>query len=236
MPSLFPKADETNDPARACATRAFSAPAIFSAGLLSLVVCAAGGCSTVARWSGNSNTLTIENVDDSRVIAPTFTTSVYLPVDPQTAEVYLTDLPLDRLRDGKDTLEGLSGHILHIHLFLLPSAGSTPIDQTACNITLRHIVIAQGEGKDQSAIGLYSGGGFVLPAGTIGDDRIGGSISGSSHRLVKASARFNDPLGSGAITGRFDAQRNDDAARALGSRIESLARTLKPIDDKAKTE
>lgn len=216
---------------RTSISRRACAGAVCTLATLSLLPFA--GCSTVKRWSGlggHSSTLTIENTHDSREITPAFTTLAYLPVDPQTAEVYLTDLPLDRLRDAKDSLDGLSGHILHIHLFLLPSAGSTPIDQTACNITLRHLIIAEGEDHAR-ALGLYSGGGFLLPSGTIGDDRLGGSISGSSHRLAKASPRFSDPLGSGAITGHFDVERNDDVARAIGARLESLSRTLKPVDD-----
>lgn len=200
---------------------------------------ATGGCSTVARLSGNSNALTIESTDASRSFSPSFTTAVYLPVDPQTAEVYLTDLPLERLRDSKDTLADVSGNIVHLHLFLVPKAGDTPIDRTACNITMRHLVLAGSPGESGTHMhthliaGLYSGGGFVLPSGTIGDDSIAGSITGSSHRLVKSSAMFNDALGSGAITGRFDATRDDEVSRAIGAKFETVARRLKAVSDSA---
>lgn len=189
----------------------------------------------MARLSGNSNALTIESTDASRSLSPSFTTAVYLPVDPQTADVYLTDLPLERLRDSKDTLADASGNIVHLHLFLVPKAGDTPIDRTACNITMRHLVLAGSSGEARThtlpIAGLYSGGGFVLPSGTIGDDSIAGSITGSSHRLVKTSAMFNDALGSGAVTGRFDAARDDDVSRAISAKFDSVARRLKPISE-----
>ena len=218
--------------------------------LLSTLVLGLSACGTMARLSGTTNALTVTSTDQTRTLAPSFSTAVYLPVDPQTAEVYLTDIPLDRLRDPKDTLADAQGNILHLHLFLVPKAGDTPIDATACNLTLRHLVLAgtpnaasPGSASKASPItGLYSGGGFVLPSGDPGDDSSGGSISGSSHRLVKASPAFKDPVGSGSITGRFDAVRDDDAARIIAARIESLTRALKPVPEKpvvatpAKTE
>lgn len=196
--------------------------ALSTAALL-LCVCATG-CGTIARLSGTSNELSISSGDQSRALTPEFTTAVYMPVDPQTAEVYLTDMPIERLRDQKDTLSDVTGHLVHLHLFLIPKAGETPIDTTACNLTLRHAVLA-GPGS-----GLYSGGGFVQPSGAIGDESIAGAIAGSSHRLVRRAGAFKDALGSGQVVGRFSATRDDESARALAARLDAFARAMKPIE------
>lgn len=211
-------------------------------GSLVLSACLAlNACGTIARISGHSNSITITSTDETRALSPAFTTAVYHPVDPQTADVFLSDIPLERLRDPKDALTdpAASGNILHLHVFLVPSAGDTPIDETACNLTLRHFVLAgtaEGAPKGQLIAGLYSGGGFVLPSGSIGDDSIGGSVSGSSHRLVKASSAFKDPLGSGAISGRFDAVRDDEASKAIAARMELLTRNMKAVAEKPEAE
>jgi hypothetical protein len=81
--------------------------------------------------------------------------AVYAAQDRNTADLYLTDLPMERLSAEDDTLAGLSGTIVHVSIFLVPTAGRTPIDVTAVNASIRQVVIADG------VVGVYSGGGFV---------------------------------------------------------------------------
>lgn len=198
-------------------------------GLLTLSTLALSGCAIFRSEPGG--TLTATSTDGSHVLAPDYTTAAYSFVDENTAEVFLSDLPRERLSDPRDTLAGAQGVILHVHIFLDPSPGDTPIDATACNVTLRQLVLA-GSGDDQKSrrpaptMGLYAGGGFVLLRGNIGDSTLTGSLSGGSFRLTRSTPGFNDRLGSSAITGRFSCTQDTDLAKALAVRFESLVRTM----------
>lgn len=204
------------------ARRAFPAVRGLVCAAVLLGIAALPGC--YARPTGS---LTVTSLDEQSVFAPALTTLAYLPIDPSTAEVYLSDIPAPRFADPKDTFDSASGSIVHIHLFLIPSAGDTPIDSTACNVTLRHLVLAQAPGGGQ-ALGLYGGGGFVLPWGDVGDKRIAGSIDQATHRLLRATPNFKDRLGPGSVVGGFDTPRDDALARAIAGRFETLLHRLPP--------
>lgn len=205
-------------------------------GCASVLCWLAAGCASITRFTGGApNSITAASVDGASVFSPMFTTAVYRPVDPQTAEIFLTDLPISRLSDSKDRLGDAAGSIVHVHLFLVPSAGNTPIDITACNVTIRHVLLA-GKPKgiaasDTPAMGLYAGAGFVQPSDTIGEDRIDGSLTGASHRIVRSSAGFADLIGTGTLSGTFGAVRDDALARTLAGRMETLIREMTPVAD-----
>lgn len=171
---------------------------------------------------GTANTLFIVSNGDKSVFAPNYQCEAYLATDPNTAELYLSDIPASRLTDSKDTLDTARGSIIHIHLFLYPSAGSTPVDPTACNITIRQLVLAG------PATGLYGGGGFVLPDGDIGDKRVSGTIRQASVRMIRSTADFHDPIGPGSLSGEFSTPRNDALAKTISARIDSLLARLPP--------
>lgn len=182
-------------------------------GLLALGLSAAGGCAGLGLGAGP---LTAASADGSAVLATDLTTGVYVPVDENSADLYMTDLPISRLVDGGDALGDLSGNIVHVHLFLIPSAGHTPIDATASNIAIRHIVLSAG------AVGIYGGGGFMMPGSEPGDATFSGSIQQASMRLLRRTSDFADRLGPNTIRGDVTAQRNDAAARAVAARIDRL--------------
>jgi hypothetical protein len=185
---------------------------------------------------GFSRTTNLEAAsrDGTKRLAPNFTTAAYLALDENTAEVYLSDIPAERFLDFKDDLDNpanpASGSILHIHVFLVPSAGNTPIDTTACNITFRHLVLTGASSTTSTptapTMGLYAGGGFLLLRDDPGDDTLGGQITGSSHRLTRATPNFTDLLGSGTLNGSFSAPSNDLLAKAMASKFELLAQHL----------
>src|SRR5947207_4123904 len=66
------------------------------AALLLCTVFAAAPAGCRARAGGD---FTISSRDERAVLSPKFTTAVYLPVDPSTADVYLSDLPAKRIAD-----------------------------------------------------------------------------------------------------------------------------------------
>lgn len=142
-------------------------------------------------------------------------TAAYLAGDRNTADVYLTDLPATALDPAAD-LKGVSGQMVHIHLFLTPKAGSTPIDSTACSATVRHVVIADGR------IGVYGGGGFLSPDTSPGDRVLAGHISDATLRLVSASPEFGDRLGASRFECAFRAPLDQRLANTLAARLDTI--------------
>jgi len=148
------------------------------------------------------------------------TTTSYSARDRNTADFYMTDLASGSWT--KPTHE-LSGTLVHVHVFLMPKPGSTPIADDACSFTVRQIVFTGG------SHGVYSGGGFLTLSGDVGDLECGGEFRGATLRLTASTNGFEDRLGPAEMHGRLDAPRNENAAngwaslvsRALGEAKES---------------
>lgn len=194
-------------------------------------VAALTGCS--GGWLSGSQgaaSLTVRNQATERTMRPDVTGVAYASTDDNSADVFLTDLPLDRLGDPADNLDGLTGTLIHVHLFLVPSAGDTPIGRSSCNVTVRMLVLsADGAPTDAPAarrMGLYSGAGFVLPDGKPGGSRFGGSMFGATMRLTAATAGFADPLSPAEMAGSFRAPLDPERARTLKARLNRTAASL----------
>jgi hypothetical protein len=185
------------------------------------LVAAHAGCSTMG-LRGGTGRLSMTSTDSEWALTPDLRTAVYTTSDIAAADIYLSDLPLERLANLDDDLSGASGSLVHIRLFLLPRAGSTPIDSTACNITLRHVIIASPGPGARPVIGVYGGGGFLLPSGSPGDRTIGGRLSEVTVRLTSSTDGFEDLFETGVVSGRFGATLNPDAANALAARVRQL--------------
>lgn len=173
-------------------------------------------------------------------LEPKFSAAVYRYLDASSADIYLTDLPVSRLADLGDGLAGLNGSVLHIHLFLVPTAGQTPIDPTACSAAVRQFIFAGGEPNQGPILGVYSGGAFVTPAGDgPGKPALSGLIQGGSVRLMQADPGFVDKLGPSEVEGRFSASLDDAAARAIADRLAMVAAKVPayapPADDAMKS-
>lgn len=165
-----------------------------------------GGC------GGGPTHLRIES--DHAVIEPLSTTAIYVSVDTNTADIYLSDLDPDvlaeRLRRGTS---GVPFSLLHVHLFIHPKAGRTPIDFSATSASVRHIVFT-GE-----SMGVYGGGGFLLPSDDIGDAEFSGRIKEASLKMIQSTPGFEDRLGLATLSGRISALRDDEAARRVGEAL-----------------
>ncbi len=196
---------------------------------------ALSGCTTSPpQWFGfdngaeSSSIVTRSTVADTQY-APTFTTAIYRYIDSNQADVYLTDVSVSRLADPNDTLADVSGTLVHIHLFLVPLAGETPIASTACNAAVRQVVFAGAPNDTRAAIGVYTGGGFISPFGDgPGGQTLGGVISDASLRLAHSSPGFADRLKSAQLTGTFSTRLDDEAGRAIADRLAQLTLTLPP--------
>src|SRR5690606_15374046 len=135
----------------------------------------------------------------------------------------LTDLPFERLVDPATDLRAQTGNLIHIHLFLMPVAGRTPIDSTAFNFTVRHVVLTGGQA------GMYSGGGFILPAAEPGAPRFSGSVRDATVRLLRADSGFTDRLGVSTLSGSISVQHDEERARAMAGRIQGLIGTMPEV-------
>jgi hypothetical protein len=151
------------------------------------------------------------------VVEPDLRTAVYRFRDANTADLYLSDLPPDILIDRlASRAAGEPGTLVHCHIFLNPKAGRTPIDYTASNCTLTCAIFTG------SSLGVYGGGGFLLPADSLGDATLAGTIRDATLRLVEHDPGFADRLGSARLAGRIAAERDDQLADAISARLTRL--------------
>ena len=133
-------------------------------------------------------------------------------VEPSEVSFYLSDQPLERLIDGDIT----DAAIIHAQLLWSPQPGSTPVDPTATNLTLRLALLVDGE------LGVYGGAGFAWPSGTKGEGPMELEIVGSTLTLLHSTEGFRDLLSPVMLLGRLNAPfdpvntlRNRQAASQL---------------------
>jgi hypothetical protein len=116
-------------------------------------------------------------------------------VEPSEVSFYLSDQPLESLVKG----EIRDAMVLHAQLLWSPKPGSTPVDPTATNLTLRLALFVDGE------LGVYGGAGFAWPSGTIGDGPMDLKIVGSTLTLLHSTDGFRDLLSPVMLLGRVNA-------------------------------
>lgn len=134
----------------------------------------AGGCGTP------EGMLRIESRTAASALTAPVATAVYSTTDRNTADLYLSDLPVSVLANPANDLRSVSGVIVHVHMFIYPEAGRIPVGRTACNTTLRCVVLTGGPGGggDNTAGGAGATGG---PAGS-GPAASGASAERGDHR------------------------------------------------------
>lgn len=188
--------------------------------LLMLLVLPA--CSGLGRPGGE---LEIRSLESTAALVPAIRTACYRRIDADSADLYFSDISESRLADPADDLADAAGSIMHIHFFLEPSPGNTPIDDTACNATVRQVIFAPAEGGSSGQVfGIYGGGGFFFSSGSIGDDNFGGSMRQGTHRLLSSTPGFKDVLGPASIDGSVVAVRDDALALQIESRMAQFNR------------
>ena len=164
----------------------------------------------------------LRSITDATAVRPRFTTSVYAFEDQNTVNIFMTDLDPRDLR-SLDADNPPIGHLVHIHLFLRPKAGRTPIDDTAMTATVTHLVLAAGE------VGIYAGGGFFNPTADAGDRTFSGTLAGGTVRLQRASSRFLDLLGPSTLTTTARASLDPAQAEALRVAMRRWTERTQPI-------
>lgn len=188
------------------------------------VGCALGGCGIFGSSITRDATLTSYDAGTVLTIEPKF--QAYYAADPNTADLYLSDLPAEAFADDAD-LSRFSGSLVHVHMFIAPKAGATPIAFTANSVTVRHLIIAEGQ------LGQYSGGGFLLPSGTAGDTVFGGTLKDASMRLTARTPGFVDRLGACAFESGLKVPKDVSRAKRMALLMER-AGTLMVIKTRPK--
>jgi len=187
----------------------------------------AGGGLGLGLFSGSGGSISMVSTTEATRLDASFRTAVYRYQDENTADLYFSDLTMEQLEaiaSGRSRSEVApeGGQILHIHLFLTPRAGRTPIEFTASNVTLTHIVLSA------DAVGVYGGGGFLLPSRTFavepGRDRFGGDMRNATVRFLGSSDGFADQIGSGSLNGSLSARLDPQSASRIASLMSSLTR------------
>lgn len=186
----------------------------------------ASACGTLRGGGGSGGSSKIVSDTTASVYQTNLRTRAYTYHDDNTADIYLTDLSdaqLTAFFQKNADWSQISGTLVHVHLFLDPKPGKTPIEPTAASASIRYAIISAGQ------IGIYDGAGFMLPGEKPGKDSISGSFNAAPLRLTRATDGFSDPLTPARLTMSFDAKLNDLTAPELQARIDALASIAKPI-------
>lgn len=176
----------------------------------SMLACA--GCQS----SGTAGATALSSFGERGTLSADFSTVVFDFERGSDASFYLTDVDPDALARGNVD----AGQVLHVELLWTPKAGRTPMDDSATNVTLRHVVIVDGE------VGVYIGTGFARVGGDLLGDEASLSIRASTMRLQESTPGFADALGVASIRGTLRAARDASEARQIhrgASRLVSRA-------------
>lgn len=198
-------------------------PACLTCSALALACAASVGCRSVGSFARGTGGEFVSD-EQAHALNPDIRTRVFSSDDMNSADLVFSDLDAATLTD-RSAWDGAFGQVIHARMFIQPRPGRTPIEPTACTVTLRYLVLAGDE------FGIYAGGGFLLPDGSPDDDTFGGKISDASLRLVSATPGFNDLIGSGRLDLSFKARRDHDAVRRAARNADFKAFGALPVAD-----
>lgn len=198
--------------------------------LLALAILTGPGCAGLGMGAGGS-------AGSGRVQSDTAGTRLDLRLptraavvhDRNTADVYLTDLSgptLDRLANA-DLGPDVSGVLMHVHVFLNPKPGRTPIAETAASVTARIVVVSRGQ------VGVYDGAGFLMPGDSLRKGRAAGTLRNAPTRLSRATPGFEDLLGPARTEISFAARADEQTAQRIARVVRTLTLTADPLDPPA---
>lgn len=194
--------------------------------LCTLIAITGSACGTLRGGGGSGGSSKVVSDTTASVYQTNLRTRAYTYHDDNTADIYLTDLTdaqLTAFFQKNADWSQISGTLVHVHLFLDPKPGKTPIEPTAANASIRYAIISAGQ------VGIYDGAGFMLPGEKPGKDSISGSFNAAPLRLSRATEGFSDPLTPARLTMSFDAKLNDLTSPELQARIDALAAIAKPV-------
>jgi hypothetical protein len=147
-----------------------------------------------------SGALRAESLGTNPVVLPReYVIGFYATRDATETSFLLADVPLEKLLSGKVT----RGNVVHLELLWEPQAGATPMDSSATNVSIRFVVIADGE------VGVYGGAGFAIPDGKAGAVTLSLELRDASLTLLESTDGFVDLLSPARLTGTVTARLNE---------------------------
>lgn len=155
-----------------------------------------------------------------------YTTAFYAYGGSVESSFIMSDVPLEILLKSKVS----DGHILHMQMLWIPKPGATPMDISATNVSIRYIIISNGE------MGLYTGAGFAIPQDKMGSDSITIDLRNANLTLTSSTAGFVDLLSPASLTGDFTATLNDQRTQQLRSALRRIIKSALPRTRNAKSE
>jgi hypothetical protein len=190
----------------ACSREALLVVVLFGA-------CAAGGCAGF-KAGGQAGQLRSQSMrSDAAVLPGNYALAYFSHDNVAGTSIVLSDQPIDSILKG----DVRDGQVLHMELLWRPKAGATPMDSDATNVSIRHIVISDGQ------VGIYAGAGFVYPSDNPEKhDQITFTLRDASMQLQECTAGFIDLLSPAQLTGTFTARHDDKLARQLYFGISQL--------------
>lgn len=165
-----------------------------------------GGCDWANPYGPSLGELRVRSLGEQDVVVRgDYTTAVYSRSLTNDISFYVSELTAEQIADRSfDT-----GQVLRVELLWQPRPGKTPLDKSATNVSLRYVILADGE------VGIYEGGGFALVNMIALTDRATVSISDASLRLKSSTPGFNDLLGPTQLTGTFTAKLDPDMTHRM---------------------
>jgi len=174
-------------------------------------VCAAG-CS-IGPFGRPGATLRAESLGEDPVfLKRDYAYAVYARLGSTETSFFLTDIPMEDLLTGNVS----TGMVVHLDLLWQPSAGNTPMDRSATNVSVRYIVFADGE------VGIYGGAGFAMPRGKLGKGKMSLSLRDASLTLLDSTGGFIDLLSPARLTGTVTAGLNKKRARQMSYALNQI--------------
>ncbi|TVQ56209.1 MAG: hypothetical protein EA377_02445 [Phycisphaerales bacterium] len=167
-----------------------------------LLICNLAGCAgrSFFDFGGPQGTVQVRSFGEDAVrVESRLGFGIYTQREQVEHTFILSDVPLDQLVSG----EVRSGQIVHIEFLWTPRPGSTPVEATGVNTSVRYILISEGE------LGIYSGAGFAMVRGQLDSDQVTIDVRDASLRLTDQTDGFVDLLTPARLTATMGAQRDD---------------------------
>jgi hypothetical protein len=173
--------------------------------MLVALIALIGGCSAAYTLGlPASGTIVVESLhEEPLTISGRYSTAVFTDASRVETSMFLSDTPLDAIASGAAG----EAQVLHLELLWEPRAGSTPMEASATNVSIRYFIFSGGE------VGVYGGAGFAMPHGSVSGDSITITLRDASLKLMESSPGFNDLLTPARLSGSFTAVRDHSSAR-----------------------
>ena len=144
---------------------------------------------TLSACASGGGTFAVRSSTQPLTLRGDFDTAVYSFDGRNNVNVLLLEGPADD-----------PSQVVHIRMHWMPRAGSTPVDPSATNASVRYLIFTE------EAAGMYSGAGFLSPRDGPGGERFTAALRSAALRLEDRTEDFNDRLGVAHASGSFSAR------------------------------